>query len=76
MFSDDVEEIQNKEEKEIYYNRYVLFNNNKYSDIEIKFNKFNMYLNLKILSKFSKFFESKQNFEYNNKIDGNMYIIG
>lgn len=30
MFSNDVEEIQNKEEKEIYYNRYVLFNNNKY----------------------------------------------
>lgn len=59
----------NEEEKEIYYNRYILFNNSKYHDIEIIFNKFNMYLNLKILSKFSKFFESKQMFEYNNKND-------
>lgn len=74
LFSYDVEDIQNKEEKEIYYNRYVLFNNNTYSDIEIKFNKFNMYLNLKILSKFSKFFESKQSFEY-NKLDDKINIL-
>jgi hypothetical protein len=74
MFSNGVEEIQNKEENEIYYNRYVLFNNNEYSDIEIKFNKFNMYLNFKILSKFSKFFESKQSFEYRNKNNDKLII--
>lgn len=65
---DDIEEIENEYEKEIYYNRYVLYNNKTYSDVTIKFNKFDMYLNLKILSKNSKFFESKINFKNNNVI--------
>lgn len=75
VFQIDIENNFKEDEKEIYHNRYVLFNNNKYSDIVIKFNKFNMYINFKILSKFSKFFESKQNFEYNNKIDDKIIII-
>lgn len=74
MLKIDVEKQLKENGKYLYYNRYVLFNNSRYSDIEIKFNNFSMYLNLKILSRFSKFFESKQKFEY-NKNDNNIIIV-
>lgn len=67
MFSIDVNNLKT-DDKEIYYNRYVLYNNKSYSDIEIIFNKFSMYLNLKILSKFSDFFNSKKEFLNGDKI--------